>query len=95
MTKEELERLQTCAANHEVPPGRMCTCNQCAAYRHILRLQNALERMDRLYGLMMAQCNLGASALSGECIREMNEAPIQASLALKGQDPPKSIVHDG
>ena len=42
----------------------------------------ALKRMNSLYLMMMKQCNLADSALSGECIMEMNEAPGQAVKAI-------------
>ena len=58
---------------------------------HEVRLTKALYRMVRMYEIMMEKVNHGASAYDAECIREMNEAPIQAGLALKRKDPHPDI----
>lgn len=47
------------------------------------QLTNALARMVAMHSLMMKKVNHGASFYDGECLREMNEAPIQAQEALR------------
>jgi hypothetical protein len=42
----------------------------------------ALERMDKMHEAMMKKVNHKASWYDAECLREMNEAPIQAAHAL-------------
>lgn len=42
----------------------------------------ALERMVKIHDLMMRQANHRASAYDADCLREMNEAPIQAARAM-------------
>jgi hypothetical protein len=42
----------------------------------------ALRRMDRMHALMMEKCNHGASWYDAECLREMNEAPLDAARAI-------------
>jgi uncharacterized coiled-coil DUF342 family protein len=42
----------------------------------------ALKRMQALHDLMMKQANHGASFYQADCLREMNEAPIQAARAI-------------
>lgn len=42
----------------------------------------ALERMTKMHDLMMKKVNHGASFYDNECLREMNEAPIQAAKAI-------------
>ena len=44
---------------------------------------DALQRMRRLYGLMMEKADHGSSFWDAETIREMNEAPIEAERVLK------------
>ena len=46
------------------------------------QLRDALARMVRMHGLMMAKVNHGASFYDAECLHEMNAAPIQAARAL-------------
>jgi len=43
----------------------------------------ALERMIDMHNLMMEKVNHGANWYDAQCLREMNEAPIQACRALK------------
>ena len=43
----------------------------------------ALKRMVEAYELLIECCNIGASFISGECAKEMNEAPGQAYKALE------------
>lgn len=50
--------------------------NECA-------LRVALERMDRMHAMMMEKVNHGASWYDAECLREMNEAPLEARRALR------------
>ena len=64
------------------------------ASAHEVRLTKALYRMIKMHEMMMRDVNHGASAYNGNCIREMNEAPIQAGLALKHEDPPESCRHE-
>lgn len=42
----------------------------------------ALQRMDRMHALMMEKVNHRASWYDAECLREMNEAPLQAARAI-------------
>jgi len=48
------------------------------------QLFDALERMDKMHEMMMAQVNHGASFYDAECLHEMNGAPIQAAKAMAG-----------
>jgi hypothetical protein len=45
-------------------------------------LFDALDRMSKMHHLLMTKINHGASFYDAECIREMNEAPVQAAKAL-------------
>lgn len=47
-------------------------------------LAEALHRMTEMHSLMMSKVNHGSSFYDAKCIKEMNEAPIQASNALAG-----------
>ena len=46
-------------------------------------LRAALIRMNKMHELMMKKVNHGASFYDAECLREMNEAPLQARKALE------------
>lgn len=46
-------------------------------------LRTSLHRMILMHEMMMAKVNHGASAYDADCIREMNEAPIQAKRAIE------------
>lgn len=46
------------------------------------RLRSALVRMMAMHEMMMKKINHGASFYDADCLREMNEAPIQAHNAL-------------
>lgn len=46
------------------------------------KLFDALARMDRMHEAMMEKVNHKASWYDADCLREMNEAPIQAARAL-------------
>lgn len=46
------------------------------------RLQIALARMLTMHEMVMSKTNVGASFYDADCIREMNEAPIQARRVL-------------
>ena len=45
-------------------------------------LLEALERMNKMHGMMMKKVNHGASFYDAECLHEMNAAPIQAAKAI-------------
>ena len=47
----------------------------------IEELVSSLVRMNAMHDLMMKKVNHGASFYDAACIREMNEAPIQATKA--------------
>jgi len=46
-------------------------------------LRAALQRMMVMHDKMMQKTNHGASFYDADCIREMNEAPLQAERAIK------------
>ncbi|EHN5171725.1 hypothetical protein KI912_001517 [Salmonella enterica] len=52
------------------------------AFALIIRLQVALARMLTLHEMVMNKTNIGASFYDADCVREMNEAPIQARRVL-------------
>ncbi|ECV5893709.1 hypothetical protein F2K41_09915 [Salmonella enterica subsp. enterica] len=52
------------------------------AFMLINRLQIALARMLTMHEIVMNKTNIKASFYDAECIREMNEAPIQARRVL-------------
>ncbi|EIE5960807.1 hypothetical protein LDU30_001404 [Salmonella enterica] len=52
------------------------------AFMLINRLQIALARMLTMHEMMMNKTNIKASFCDADCIREMNEAPIQARRVL-------------
>ncbi|EDW0701128.1 hypothetical protein KV01_005664 [Salmonella enterica subsp. enterica] len=52
------------------------------AFMLINRLQIALARMLTMHEIVMNKTNIGASFYDADCIREMNEAPIQARRVL-------------
>ncbi|EHJ3655129.1 hypothetical protein J9T75_000264 [Salmonella enterica] len=52
------------------------------AFMLINRLQIALARMLTMYEMVMDKTNIKASFYDADCIREMNEAPIQARRVL-------------
>lgn len=57
------------------------------AEQKIEMLRAALIRMDGLHSLMMKKANHGASCYDADTIREMNEAPLQATEALAATAP--------
>ncbi|EBK1200607.1 hypothetical protein D3P60_13385 [Salmonella enterica] len=52
------------------------------AFMLINRLQIALARMLTMHEMVMNKTNIKASFYDADCIREMNEAPIQARRVL-------------
>ena len=46
------------------------------------KLREALLRMINMHNLMMKKVNHGASFYDAECLKEMNEAPIEALQAV-------------
>lgn len=49
---------------------------------------DALERMQKMHSLMMEKVNHKKSFYDAECIREMNEAPLQAKRVLTKHNRP-------
>lgn len=52
------------------------------AFMLINRLQIALARMLTMHEMVMSKTNIRASFYDADCVREMNEAPIQARRVL-------------
>lgn len=59
-------------------------------------LLDALKRMEHMHQLMMEKIDHGKSWYDAECMREMNEAPLQAAItiaAAEGEDKAKGERH--
>lgn len=52
----------------------------------VASLHDALERMCEMHSMMMAKVDHGASTYDADTLREMNEAPAQAALAMANAD---------
>lgn len=67
--------------------GTDLPCGHKFGYANTAELTAALTRMLAMHELMMKKVNHGASFYDAECLKEMNEAPIQAQKALLGVEP--------
>lgn len=54
----------------------------CESMEQRKTLKDSLSRMISMHELMMGKVNHGASFYDGNCLSEMNEAPLQAQRAL-------------
>jgi hypothetical protein len=81
VAKDLADTADSCAEAIRMRPNAELTGRGNEEKIEILRA--ALQRMIIMHSMMMDKTNHGASFYDADCLREMNEAPLQADLALE------------